>query len=405
VTTTSIKPAPASVPTVTGWRSTLPIHPAAELFPRMPSDELKALSEDIKAHGQQQPIAIIEKARRRPDGTLHVKDPPLQEVLDGISRLDAMEAAGLKIIGKDGLLAEQIQRTVVDTDEIDPVAFVISVNVHRRHLTAEQKRELIAKLIKATPEKSDRQIAETVKASPTTVGTVRAEMEAKGDVSKLDTRRDSKGRKQPARKAGKAGVRADPPKQQTVREQVDALFDDIGIGRDRTDDDVGPISSHEMTRKDARIEELQAEKRRLEIKIAGLESEVEEAKATAPSAERKSLAEKLEPLIEKLFTEGTKTMATMDPLAVMVAIVNLERLLVEHAIVPKSRRYENPQNYARAIRERAVRQRRRETPLPKPASDAAPPPVSEDAAPKPADSEMPPIPGFLDRTKNGSASS
>src|SRR5262249_24301540 len=68
----------------------------------------------------------------------------------------------------------------------------------RRHLTAEQKRELIAKLIKATPEKSDRQIAETVKASPTTVGTVRAEMEAKGDLSKLDTRRDSKGRKQPA---------------------------------------------------------------------------------------------------------------------------------------------------------------------------------------------------------------
>src|SRR6516164_8999495 len=46
--------------------------------------------------------------------------------------------------------------------------------------------------------KSDRQIAETVKASPTTVGTVRAEMEAKGDVSKLDTRRDSKGREQPA---------------------------------------------------------------------------------------------------------------------------------------------------------------------------------------------------------------
>jgi len=39
-----------------------------------------------------------------------------------------------------------------------------------------------------------------VKASPTTVGTVRAEMEAKGDVSKLDTRRDSKGRKQPAKK-------------------------------------------------------------------------------------------------------------------------------------------------------------------------------------------------------------
>ena len=59
---------------------------------------------------------------------------------------------------------------------VDPYGYVISANIHRRHLTAEQKRELIAKLLKATPEKSDRQIAETVKASPTTVGTVRAEM-------------------------------------------------------------------------------------------------------------------------------------------------------------------------------------------------------------------------------------
>ena len=36
----------------------------------------------------------------------------------------------------------------------DPYAYVISANIRRRHLTAEQKRELIAKLIKATPEKA-----------------------------------------------------------------------------------------------------------------------------------------------------------------------------------------------------------------------------------------------------------
>ena len=41
----------------------------------------------------------------------------------------------------------------------DPYTYVISANIRRRHLTAEQKRELIAKLIKATPEKSDRAIA------------------------------------------------------------------------------------------------------------------------------------------------------------------------------------------------------------------------------------------------------
>ena len=80
-------------------------------------------------------------------------------------------------------------KVIVLDKSVDPYAYVISANIHRRHLTAEQKRELIAKLIKATPEKSDRQIAETVKASPTTVGTVRAGMEAKGEVSKLDSSR------------------------------------------------------------------------------------------------------------------------------------------------------------------------------------------------------------------------
>jgi hypothetical protein len=43
--------------------------------------------------------------------------------------------------------------------------------------------------------RSDRQIAGMVKASPTFVGKVRAEKEATGDVSTVDTRKDSKGRK------------------------------------------------------------------------------------------------------------------------------------------------------------------------------------------------------------------
>jgi hypothetical protein len=189
----------ATKPTLS-WRDVLPIHPAAADFPRLTLEELQALGEDIKKNGQRQPIAIIERARRRPDGTFHISDPPLQEVLDGISRLDAMEAAGITVTDKDGQLHEQVLRTVVDTDEVDPVPYVISANIHRRHLTAEQKRELIAELLKAAPEKSDRQIAKAVKASPTFVGKVRAEKEATGDVSTVDTRRDSRGRQQRAHK-------------------------------------------------------------------------------------------------------------------------------------------------------------------------------------------------------------
>lgn len=70
--------------------------------------------------------------------------------------------------------------------------------------------------MKAHPEKSDRQIAAELDASPTTVGKVRAEKEAAGDVSTVDTRTDTKGRRQrahkPAHKAPPKPPLADPAK-------------------------------------------------------------------------------------------------------------------------------------------------------------------------------------------------
>ena len=56
-------------------------------------------------------------------------------------------------------------------------------NVHRRHLTAEQKRELIAKLLKAQPENSNRAIANATKVvDHKTVGKVRTDMEDRGEI-------------------------------------------------------------------------------------------------------------------------------------------------------------------------------------------------------------------------------
>jgi len=78
--------------------------------------------------------------------------------------------------------------------------FVVSANMHRRHLTAEKKWELIEALLKADPSTPDRQIAKAVNASPTYIGKVRKQAEKRGDVSTVDTRTDTKGRKQPARK-------------------------------------------------------------------------------------------------------------------------------------------------------------------------------------------------------------
>jgi ParB-like chromosome segregation protein Spo0J len=152
----------------------LKFHPLASLFPLMEGAEFDELVADIKANGLLEDIVLYEGM-----------------ILDGRNRYRACLAAGRKVYTSDFS-----DVTLID----DPATFVISRNIHRRHLTAEQKRELIAKLIKAQPENSDRQIAVTAKASPTTVGTVRAKMEAAGDVSKLDTRTDKRGRKQPSTK-------------------------------------------------------------------------------------------------------------------------------------------------------------------------------------------------------------
>jgi N6-adenosine-specific RNA methylase IME4 len=192
---------PALNPSAKSWRDVLPVHPAADLLPLMSPDELRELGEDIRARGLLVPVVLY----RDRNGDL--------SLLDGRNRLDAMECAGIEFEIKEipllgwrvtgGGVLNPAGETVAMVEDIDQYAFVISANIHRRHLTSEQKRDLIAKLLRATPEKSNRQIAETVKASPTTVGTVRAEMEATGDVSKLDTRRDSRGRQQPASKAAK----------------------------------------------------------------------------------------------------------------------------------------------------------------------------------------------------------
>jgi hypothetical protein len=153
------------------WRDVLPIHPAAELFPLMSADELRELGEDIKKHGVRSPVILI------------AEDGKGDQLLDGRNRLDAMELVGLKVSGKRWLLDAKIPFEHCDGD---PHEFVISANIHRRHLTAEQKRELIAKVLKAKPEASNRQIAKQVKADDKTVGKVRRELEATADIPQLD---------------------------------------------------------------------------------------------------------------------------------------------------------------------------------------------------------------------------
>ena len=159
----------------------------------MSEAELAALGKDIRKHGLTSSIAVWSDGKS------------LVQLLDGRSRLDAIEIEiGPAIVGPPSVMAGKdflaVNKVIVLDRSVDPYAFVISANIHRRHLTGEQKHELIAKLIETDPTKSNRQIAKTVKVDHKTVASVRAEKEGRGEIPHVETRTDSKGRKQPARK-------------------------------------------------------------------------------------------------------------------------------------------------------------------------------------------------------------
>jgi len=180
------------------WRDVIKVHPAADLFPMMSEAELRKLGEDIVANGLREPVTLAQSEVIGENLVL----------LDGRNRLDAMELAGLQIVTAAGVLDDWLY--TVPAEPRDPYAYVFSANILRRHLTAEQKREAIAKLVKAQPEKSDRAIAREVKVDHKTVAAVRSDAEARGEIPHVEKRTDTKGRQQPAHKSEPATIATEP---------------------------------------------------------------------------------------------------------------------------------------------------------------------------------------------------
>jgi ParB-like chromosome segregation protein Spo0J len=210
-----------------------PFHPLGDRFPPIEGVEFDELVADIKANGLIEPIVML-------DGM----------ILDGRNRYRACVAA-------------DVEPTFRPFTSDDPAAYVISANIHRRHLTAEQKRDLITERIKAAPEKSDRAIADTLKVSPTTVGKVRRATIHRGQLPEKRIGKDGKALKQQARKAL---AQSDRP--ETGNENNGAA---VGIDRRKPRASTAVLFEH--------LNRVNAEKGQLEIKIAELESENEKLKA------------------------------------------------------------------------------------------------------------------------------
>lgn len=132
------------------------------LLPALTADEYEALKVDIAERGCLVPVELDE------DGN----------VLDGAHRQRACDELGIAppTITRRGL------------SDAEKRAHAIALNLQRRQLTREQTRGLLAELVKAEPERSDRQHATAAGVSPTTVGAVRADLVARGQLSKLDSR-------------------------------------------------------------------------------------------------------------------------------------------------------------------------------------------------------------------------
>lgn len=91
-------------------------HPLAALIPEATPEEFEALKASIRANGQREPIVLL-------DG----------KILDGRHRERACRELGAKV-------------QAVQFAGSDPVAFVLDMNVHRRHLTESQRAMVAARL-------------------------------------------------------------------------------------------------------------------------------------------------------------------------------------------------------------------------------------------------------------------
>jgi hypothetical protein len=164
------------------WRDRLPIHPAAREFADPTPAGLRKLADNIATNGLQNKPKVQWR-----DGRF--------VLLDGRSRLDALELLG-RII--DPIDTATIFEVVSET--VEATAYIIGANILRRHLSTKDKRRLIGKLLRATPEQSNNAIAKTIQVDDKTVAAERQRLESTSEIPKLNTTigRDGRTRRQPA---------------------------------------------------------------------------------------------------------------------------------------------------------------------------------------------------------------
>ena len=86
-----------------------------------------------------------------------------------------------------------------------------ALNLARRHLSGEQKRQLVAELLREAPGMADRAVADALGVDHKTVGAVRDALERSGEIPQgLRDRKETAARERPARPAPSSSWRVGP---------------------------------------------------------------------------------------------------------------------------------------------------------------------------------------------------
>jgi hypothetical protein len=104
--------------------ATVKFHPYADLFPMCSDEVIQQLAEDIGKNGQRQLIIIDDD----------------EMIIDGRHRFLACEIAGVV----------PVYESFVGTDS-EKLAYVVSANIHRRHLTTTERAEIAATIATMKP--------------------------------------------------------------------------------------------------------------------------------------------------------------------------------------------------------------------------------------------------------------
>jgi ParB-like chromosome segregation protein Spo0J len=139
-------------------------------LPPLPPDQYQALRNNIAINGVLVPILVDSDGSHR-------------KIIDGSHRKRIADELGYEC-------PELVQGGL---DESEKKTLARALNLARRHLSSEQKRQLIADQLEETPDWTNRRVAKMLGVSHPTVADVRAELDSVGKIYQLDRRVGSDG--------------------------------------------------------------------------------------------------------------------------------------------------------------------------------------------------------------------